>query len=116
MTSIYDEYVEKAGRRPARPVLIEVGIRTTDHPDGTGYAWLRDRSVAATRQRDLAAERGRLSWRLLLRASYRTAIASPEGSDELYDALGDLIATAESWRTALRRRPPNTTEEEIDPA
>lgn len=111
MTSIYDEYAEKAARRPAHPVLVEVGIRTTDHPDGTGYAWLRDKAGTAVAQRDLAAERGRLSWRLLLRAVYRTAIASPEGSDGLYDALGDVVAVAESWRTALRRRPAESTEE-----
>ena len=105
-----EEYAAKATtvrRPPAHPVLVEVGIRTTTHPDGTGYQWLRDRAGVAVRQRDLAAERGCLTWRLVVRASYRAALAAPEGSDDLYDALGVLLADVASWRADLSRREGN---------
>ena len=100
----FPEYAEKAVR-----VLVEVPVEVTDRPDETGYPYLGEEAALAARQREIAASRGCLTWRMEARAAYRRAVAAPEGSDDLYDALGDLLAVVASWRAAMQRRADEVT-------
>lgn len=93
----------ECGRRTV-PLLLEVPIRLSDYPDETGYPYLAEHAALARRQYDAQVAASCITWRHKLRASYRDAMAMPPDSQELYDALGVMLADVASWRAAMERR------------
>lgn len=75
-----------------------------NHPDGTGYAYLRDRSDIARRECDSEFAAGNGSWRLILREEYREALAAAPDSPELREELIQVAAVAVAWVEAIDRR------------
>ena len=74
-----------------------------NHPNGTGYRYLREQADKARRECDTAAETGRVTWRLVLREEYREALACTDPA-ELREELLQVAAVAVVWIEALDRR------------
>jgi hypothetical protein len=74
-----------------------------DHPDGTGYAYLREQAEKAARECETAFAAGMGSWRLTLRKEYRSALACTE-PDHLRDELLRVAAVAVAWANAIEQR------------
>jgi hypothetical protein len=74
-----------------------------DHPDGTGFAYLREHAKKARHERRVAFASGRGTWRHLLRAKYRGALACKE-PDQLRAELIQVAAAAVAWVEAIDRR------------
>ncbi|WP_433242632.1 hypothetical protein [Actinomadura nitritigenes] len=74
-----------------------------DLPDDTGnHSWQRGHG-AAQRVRDGAAERGALTWRLVLNERVWAAYATADPA-VLAEMLDKVAATATTWAQAIRAR------------
>lgn len=76
-----------------------------NHPDGTGYAYLREQAAKARHECQVAAADGRVTWRLILREEYREALAETD-PERLRTELVQVAAVAAAWIEAIDRRQP----------
>lgn len=96
------------------PVLAEIAVERAqqdarwgqqNHPDGTGYAYMRDRAEIARRECNTAFANGSGTWRHILREEYREALAATT-VEELRAELVQVAAVATAWIQAIDRRTP----------
>ena len=76
---------------------------TQNHPDGTGFAYLRDHAAKARRECETAFANDRGTWRHILREEYREALACQDPA-ELRAELVQVAAVAVAWIEAIDRR------------
>lgn len=74
-----------------------------NHPDGTGFAYMRERARISRRECDAAFAAGQGTWRHVLREEYHEALACDDPA-ELRAELLQVAAVAAAWIQAIDRR------------